>query len=92
MYRSARRTTVRPWCKCAAAKLPARKNKAVKRRQGRVDRSIRSLDPRNLPFADPQRLHFAVLPFRTAKVAAEVEEVILDMGQNIANRGILNMQ
>ena len=50
------------------------------------------LDPRNLTFADPQRLHFAVLPFGTAEVAAEIEEIILNVGQRIANDNVLDMQ
>src|ERR1700736_748169 len=68
---------------------PAWQNKAVQRGESRVERIDSLFDPGNLPFADPQRLHFAVLPFRTAKVSAEVEEVVLDVGQNIANDGIL---
>src|SRR5258708_939083 len=68
------------------------KNKAVERRQCRVERIDSLLDPRNLPLADPQRLHFAVLPFGTAEVAPEVEEIILNVGQHIANDNIVDMQ
>jgi len=33
-----------------------------------------------------------VLPLRTAKIAAEVEKIILNMGQHIANHNIIDMQ
>jgi hypothetical protein len=70
----------------------ARKNEAVERCQGGVERIDPFFDPRNLPFADSQRLYFAVLPLRTAQVAAQIEEVVLNVGQDIANTVILNMQ
>src|ERR1700730_14655558 len=71
---------------------PAWQNKAVQRGESRVECIDSLFDPGNLPYADPKRLHFAVLPFRTTKVAAEVEQVILDVGQNIANDGILDIK
>jgi hypothetical protein len=44
------------------------------------DRLDAFLDPRYLTFADPQRLDFSVLPLGAAQIAAEIEEVVLDMG------------
>jgi hypothetical protein len=70
----------------------AGKNKTIERRQLGVECIDSLFDPRDLSFADPQRFHLAVLPLRTAKVAAEVEKIVLDVAQDLANIDIVNVQ
>ena len=66
----------------------ARQHKAVEGYQSSIERVDALLDPRYLAFADPQRLDFSVLSFRTAEIAAEITEVVLNVAQDVANIAI----
>jgi len=79
------RTCVMQMRRGAAA---AREHNAVERGQTGIERVDPLLDPRYLAFADPQRLDFSVLSFRTAEIAAEITEVVLNVAQDVANIAI----
>ena len=68
--------------------VAAREHKAVEGHQTGTERVDPLLDPRYLAFADPQRLDFSVLSFRTAEIAAEITEVVLNVAQDVANIAI----
>jgi hypothetical protein len=67
-------------------------DKAVERLQSGVEQIKALFDPFDLLFCYPQRLDLAMFTLGTAKIGAEVEEIVLNAAQYAANLCIVDVE